>query len=335
MNRRRQFLVAAACTAFAAASLRAQNARRRTIGFIGGGNAETDAPGLAAFRDGMAELGWTEGGDYVLVERYAENVAKSLPEVAAKLLATQPEVVLTTAEPPALAVVRMSKTPVVFTIARDPVAMGLARSLQRPGGTATGLVTFAPELSAKRVQLLREAFPAISHVAVIFATDDPVGPAQVREIERAARELGLRFTAIPIASKYDIEPAFGKAAAAGVDGIVVASGVMTSTNREPIVRAAAGRRIPAIYPFDIFPLAGGLMSYGTRRTENYRRAAAYVDKILAGKSPAELPIEQPTTVDLVVNLTAAANQRLVLPQAIVRRADRVIRGRRTGPRALV
>jgi putative ABC transport system substrate-binding protein len=272
----------------------------------------------------MSELGWTEGSDYVLVERYAENVAKSLPDVAAKLLATHPDVVLTTAEPPALAIVRISRAPVVFTIARDPVATGLARSLQRPGGTATGLVTFAAELSAKRVQLLREAFPGVSHVAAIFATDDPVGPAQVGEIERAARGLGLRFTAIPIASKGDIDPAFGKAAAVRADGIVIASGVMTSTNREPIVRAAARQRIPAIYPFDIFPLAGGLMSYGTRRTENYRRAAAYVDKILAGQSPAEIPIEQPTTVDLVVNLTAARNQGLVLPQAIVLRADRVI-----------
>ncbi len=218
----------------------------------------------------------------------------------------------------------MTKTPVVFTIARDPVGMGLAQSLQRPGGTATGLVTFAPELSAKRVQLLREAFPKTLHIAAIHAADDPVGPAQVKEIERAARELGLRFTAIAITGKADIEPAFRKGKAGGADGFVIASGVMTSTNREPIVRAAASQRIPAIYPFDIFPLVGGLMSYGTRRTENYRRAAAYVDKILRGKPAGELPIEQPTSVDFVVNLSAARSQGLTLPSAMVLRADRVI-----------
>lgn len=325
MSPRRKLLAAAlACALSAAGGARAQDGRRRTIGFIGGGNAETDAPGLAAFRQGMSDLGWIEGRDYVLVERYAENVARSLPDVARKLLATHPDVVLTTAEPPALAVVGMTRTPVVFTIARDPVGTGLARSLQRPGGTATGLVTFAPELSAKRVQLLREAFPRMSHVVAIHAKDDPVGPAQVSEIERAAREMGLRFTALAIASAADIEPAFRKGAAAGADGFVIASGVMTSTNRAAIVRATAARRIPAIYPFDIFPLAGGLMSYGTRRTENYRRAADYVDRILRGKSPAELPIEQPTKIDLVVNLKAAAAQELALPSAIVLRADRVI-----------
>ena len=323
-SRRRLLVVAIGCALGAAGGARAQDGRRRTIGFIGGGNAETDAPGLAAFRHGMAELGWIDGRDYVLIERYAENEAKSLPDVASKLLTARPDVILTTAESPALAMVKITKTPVVFTIARDPVGMGLAKSLQHPGGTVTGLVTFAPELSAKRVQLLREAFPRTSHIAAIHATDDPVGPAQVKEIERASRELGLRFTALAIAGKSDIEPAFRKGAAAGADGFVIASGVMTSTNRAAIVLAAAGTRIPAIYPFDIFPLAGGLMSYGTRRTENYRRAAAYVDKILRGKSPGELPIEQPTNVDFVVNLAAARAQNLELPSAIVLRADRVI-----------
>ena len=286
---------------------------------------QTDAPGLAAFREGMTELGWIEGQDYTLETWYAEGAAQRLPALAAALVATHPDVILTTAEPPARALTGQTAIPVVFTIARDPIGTGLAKSLKRPGGTATGLVTFAPELSAKRVQLLREAFPKISHVAVLYATDDPVGAAQVSEVEGAARGFGMRFAAIGIAGPADIAPAFDRCRTVGADGVVVASGVMTSTNRKAIVDAAARARLPAIYPFDIFPLEGGLLSYGTRRTENYRRAAAYVDKILKGAAPGELAIEQPTQIDLVVNLKTAKSQGLAIAPSLLMRADRVIR----------
>jgi putative ABC transport system substrate-binding protein len=322
MNRRRTILLAFAALPLVAA---AQGRPARKIAFLGGGNAQTDAPGIAAFHEGMADLGWVHGKDYTLTTWYAENVATRLPELAAAVVATRPEVVLTTAEPPARALTSQSKIPVVFAIARDPIATGLAKTLHRPGGTATGLVTFAPELSAKRVQLLREAFPRVSHVAAIFATEDPVGLAQVSEIERAAREFGMRFTAIGIAGDADIVPAFARGKAAGADGFVVASGVMTSTNRKPIVDAAAQTRLPVIYPFDIFPLEGGLMSYGTRRTENYRRAAGYVDRILKGATPGELPIEQPTQIDLVINQQTAGAQGLAISPSVVLRADKIIK----------
>jgi putative ABC transport system substrate-binding protein len=302
----------------------AQVSRPRRVGFLGGGNAQTDAPGIAAFHEGMADLGWIHGKDYTFDMWYAENVATRLPALATTVIATRPDVILTTAESPARAVTSQTRIPVVFAIARDPVSTGLAKSLQHPGGTATGLVTFAPELSAKRVQLLREAFPKTSHVAALYAKDDPVGIAQVSEIERAARGFGMRFTAIGIASAADIVPAFAQGEKLGVDGVVVASGVMTSTNRKAIVDAAAGVRVPAIYPFDIFPREGGLLSYGTRRTENYRRAAGYVDKILKGAAPGELAIEQPTQVDLVVNQKAAKAQGLSISPSLLVRADMVI-----------
>lgn len=296
----------------------------RKIAFLGAGNAQTDAPGLAAFRGGMADRGWVDGRDYTLETWYAENALTRLPSLAAAAIATRPELVLTTAEPPAIVLTKQTTIPVVFAIAQDPVRAGLAKSLQRPGGTATGLVTFAPELSAKRVQLLREAFPKLSHIASLHAADDPVSPAQVREIEAAARGLGLRFTSIEIASAEDIATAFRKVANSGADGIVVASGAMMSTNRKAIVGAVASMRIPAIYPFDFFTLDGGLLSYGTRRTDNYRRAAEYVDKILKGARPGELPIEQPTQIDLVVNLKTAKAQGLSIPQSVILRADSVI-----------
>jgi putative ABC transport system substrate-binding protein len=324
MNPRRRTLVAAAVSALAFARAAPGQPRPRRIAFLGGANADTDTPGLTAFRGGMADLGWVEGRDYTFEARYAENVAQRLPALAAALIATQPDVLLTTAEPPASALTKQTKIPVVFAIARDPVGTGLAKSLQRPGGSATGLITFAPELSAKRVQLLREAFPKLSHVAALHSTDDPIGPAQAREVEKAARALGLRFTSAQIAAPADIDPALSRAAALGADGVVVASGVMTSASRRIIVDAAARARIPAIYPFDIFTVEGGLLSYGSRRTENYRRAAIYVDKILKGAAPGDLPIEQPTQIDFIVNLRTAREQGLSIAQSVILRADRVI-----------
>ena len=323
MNRRRALLVAVgACVLACGAS--AQERRPRRIGFLGGGNAETDAPGLAAFRQGMAALGWVEGTDYVLDDRYAEGVAQALPDLAARLIATRPDVVLTTAEPPARALIERTTIPVVFVIARDPIAFGLAKSLQRPGGTATGLISFAPEVSAKRVQLLREAFPSVSRIAAVFASDDPVGRAQLDEMERAARTLGIRFSSLAVAKPADIAPAFAQGTRLGVNGYVVASGVMTSTNRKAIVDAAARSGAPAIYPFDIFPLEGGLLSYGAQRTENYRRGAGYVDKILKGARPGDLPIEQPTQIELVINMRTARAQGLSPAPSVLLRADRVI-----------
>lgn len=323
--RRRTFLAVAVGTLVVPRWVKGQARSHRKIGFLGGGNAQTDAPGIAAFHEGMADLGWVHGKDYTLETWYAEHVATRLPALAATVIATRPDVILTTAESPARAVTSQTRIPVVFAIARDPIATGLAKSLQRPGGTATGLVTFAPELSAKRVQLLREAFPKVSHVAALYANDDPVGLAQVSEIEGAARGFGMRFTAIGIAGATDIVPAFQRGMSLGVDGFVIASGVMTSTNRKAIVDAAARVRIPAIYPFDIFPLEGGLLSYGTRRTENYRRAAGYVDKILKGAAPGDLAIEQPTQVDLVINQKAATSQGLAIPPSLLLRADMVIK----------
>jgi putative ABC transport system substrate-binding protein len=324
MNARRRILIAAAVSALAGSRAAIAQARLRKIAFLGGGNAETDEPGLAAFRGGMAERGWVEGRDYTFEARYAEGVAERLPDLAASLIATKPDLILTTSEPPASVLIRQTKIPVVFAIARDPVGTGLAASLQRPGGTATGLITFAPELSAKRVQLLREAFPNLSHVAALHSTDDPIGPAQAREIEQAARALGMRFSSIQIAGPADVDPAFERIAVLKADGVIVTSGVITAPSRKAIVGAAARARIPAIYPFDIFTAEGGLLSYGTRRTENYRRAAAYVDKILKGAVPGEMAIQQPNLVDLVVNRGAAKAQGFSIPNSLMLQATSVI-----------
>lgn len=325
MSPRRLLLQALALASLGAAMpTLAQDRRVRKVGFLGGGNAATDAPGLAAFREGMAALGWVEGRDYLIEARYAENVSQALPDLAAVLIAAQPDIFLTPSEPPTRALIDKTAIPVVFAIARDPIGSGLAKSLQRPSGTATGLVSFALELSAKRLQILYETFPKISHVVVLVAADDPVGPSQVSEIEHAARALGIRVTPIALERSAEIAPAFAKAATLKADAYIVGSGVFMSTNRKVIVDAVARARAPAIYPFDIFALEGGLMSYGALRSENYRRAAGYVDKILKGAKPGDLPIEQPTQVELLINLKTARAQGFAIPQQVLLRADKVI-----------
>lgn len=324
MNRRHVLAVLTGSTLAAALPAVAQDRRVRKIGFLGGGNAATDAPGLAAFRDGMAALGWAEGRDYLIDARYAENVSSALPDLAAALIATRPDIFLTPSEPPTRALVDKTTIPVVFAIARDPIGAGLAKSLQRPGGTATGLITFALELSAKRLQILHETFPKTSHVVALVAADDPVGPSQVSEVENAARALGIRVTPIALERPSEISKAFAKGVSVKADAYVIGSGPMTSTNRKAIVDAVAHVRAPAIYPFDIFALDGGLMSYGASRSENYRRAAGYVDKILKGAKPGDLAIEQPTQVELLINLKTARAQGFAIPQPVLLRADKVI-----------
>ena len=302
----------------------AQDRRPRKIGFLGGASAQTDAPFLAAFREGMAALHWVEGRDYVIDARHADTVPQALAGLAAELVATQPDLFLTPSEFTARALTERSSIPVVFAIARDPVGSGLAKSLQRPGGTSTGLSTFAVELSAKRLELLKQAFPKISHVVALFEPNDKSGPAQIREIERAAEALGIRVTAIGLRQPSDIAPAFSQGASLGANAYVITAGVIIFNNRKTIVDFVARALVPAAYPFDVFAIDGGLLSYGVKNVDNFRRAAGHVDKILKGAKPGDLPIEQPTKFELVINLKTAKALGLTIPQSLLLRADEVI-----------
>ena len=297
----------------------------RRIGYISGQNVKNNAAYLAAFRDGMSELRWVEGRDYAIDARYANGVAQVLPDMATALVATRPDVLLTTGGAVVRLLAQRTKTiPIVFGIDQDPLGNELVASLQRPGGNVTGLATLARDLGAKRLQLLKEAFPRIVRVVVLFEPDNVVSLSQAKEIEAAAVRLGMRATPIELRQAADIEPAFRRGAALGAHAYTVAQGFFVGSQRQAITDGVLRAKVPGIFYGSAFVEAGGLMSYGPTYSDNFRRAAAYVDKILKGAKPGELPIQQPTQFELVLNMKAAKATGLTFPQSFLARADRVI-----------
>ena len=325
MNRRRRLLVALGAGPFVGSlPILAQDRRPRKIGFLGGASAEIDAPMLAEFRKGMAALGWVDGRDYVIEARHAAGVPQRLTGLAAELVATQPDIFLTPSDATARALTERSTIPVVFANARDPIGSGLAKSLQRPAGTSTGVVGLSVELSAKRLELLKQVSPNVSHVVVLFDAEDKSGAVQVREIERAGAALGIRITAIGVRQPSDIALAFSQGASLGTNAYLVTDGAPIFNQRKTIVEFVARDRAAAVYANDEFAIVGGLLSYGSQITDNFRRAAEYVDKILKGAKPGDLPIEQPTKFEPVINLKTAKALGLAIPQSLLVRADKVI-----------
>ena len=326
LQRRRLLGLAANGLAAFSAPVLAQSERRvRRIGFLGLGSAQTDAAWLTAFHAGMRELRWVDGRDYILDARYANGVAQALPGLADELVAIGPDLLLTPSEGTVRLLAQKAKAiPIVFAIASDPVGNGLAASLRRPGGNSTGLTTLAAELSAKRLQLLKEAFSRIAHVALLFEPDDVGSASQAKEIEGIAPRLGLRITAIELRQPADIESGFKRAAALGAQAYIVAAGGTANTQRRAIADRIIGLKVPAMFGGSAYVEAGGLMSYAAYFTDNFRRAAAYVDKILKGAKPGDLPIEQPTRFELVVNMKTAKATGLTFPGSFMLRVDRVI-----------
>jgi len=326
MQRRQMLsLTVAGLAALTVPALAQQEKRVRRIGYFAGGSLQVSAPWLAAFREGMAALRWVEGRDYVIDERYANGVAQALPGLAAELVATQPDLLLALGDVSVGQLAQRTKTiPIVFTIAQDPVGSGLAASLQRPGGNATGLTNLARELTAKRLQLLKEAFPRVASVVLLYAPDNLGNLSQVKEIEEAAARLKMRVTPIALRQPADIEPAFKRGAALGAQAYMVAQGFLTNTQRQAIVDRIMNAKVPAMAGITEYVEAGVLMSYAPSFRDNFRRAAAYVDKILKGAKPGDLPIEQPTQFELVLNLKTAKAMGIAFPQSFLARADRVI-----------
>ena len=325
--RRRNFLIGAA-GGIAAHSLSAlaQTGRRvRRIGFLGLGSAQGNAAYLPAFRAGMLELRWLEGRDYVIDARYANGVAQALPGLADELLAIGPDLMLTPSEGPVRLLAQKTKTiPIVFAIASDPVGNGLAASLRRPGGNSTGLTTLSTELSAKQLQLLKEAFPRVAHVALLFEPDHAGSASQAKEIEGIAPRLGMRITAIELRLPADIEPGLKRAAALGAQAYMVAAGGFATSQRQVIADRIIGLKAPAMFAGSQYVEAGGLMSYAASFTDNFRRAAAYVDKILKGAKPGDLPIQQPIKFEMVVNMKTARAIGATFTETFMLRVDRVI-----------
>ncbi len=321
---RRKLLLALA--ALAALPALAQEKRVRRIAYSSASSALSSAPYLVAFRDGMTKLGWTEGRDYVIDERYADGNNQNYDRLAAEMLAARPELLLVNSEGPMrLPAIKASSLPVVFAVASDPVATGVAASLRRPGGMGTGLTLSTNELPAKRLQLLKEAFPRVTHVGIVV--DPANGPNSVSHavtIEAAAARLRLRATRVEVRQPADIEPAFKQAAARGANGYVGTTSPLLIVNAPAIFAAIARSGAPAIFPSTEGAERGALMAYATSVPDNFRRAASYVDKILKGAKPGDLPIEQPTKYELVINMKTAKAMGLTIPQSVLLRANRVI-----------
>ena len=328
MNHRRKLLAILGAGALAntlTAHAQAPPAKPRRIGYLSLGSAESNAHYLVGFRAGMAALKWVEGRDYVIEARYADGVALAVSTLAAELVARQPDLILAAGDGSLRALLQHTRTiPLVVGIAQDPVGNGLVASLRRPGGNATGLTSLSVGLGSKRVQLLKEALPRLTHIAVLYEPENPGGVAEWKEIEGAAKHLKLRATPHELRQPADIAPAFKRGAAQGVQAWIISQGGTQITHRKEIAERAIALKLPLMAANVESTEAGGLMSYGASVRDNFRRAAGYVDKIFKGTNPGELPIQQPVTFEMVVNLKTAKAIGITLPPIVMLQADRVI-----------
>ncbi|MBI2554481.1 MAG: ABC transporter substrate-binding protein [Candidatus Rokubacteria bacterium] len=303
---------------------RAQQAGRvPRIGFLTTGASPVP---WEAFRQGLRDLGYVEGQNIVIERRSAAGKVERLPDLAVDLVGLKVDVIVAPDPPAAGAAKNATKTiPVVVRTSDDPVAMGLVASLARPGGNITGLTSLWGELSGKRLELLKEVVPRISRVAVLWNPAHPGAILALRETEVAARSLGLQLQSLEVRGPNpDFEGAFGAAARERAGALITLRNPLIVRHRTRIVNLAAKSRLPAMYDEREFVEAGGLTSYGANLSDLNRRAAVYVDKILKGAKPADLPVEQPTKFELVINRKTAKALGLTIPQSILIRADEVI-----------
>ncbi len=304
-----------------------QAAKIARIGYLAG--SLTVNPHLPeAFRQGLRDLGYVEGRDVVIEYRDAIGKLEQLPALAAELVALKVDVIVAAATRHALAAKQATSTlPIVFANATDPVTSGLVTSLARPGGNVTGLSLLAPELVGKCLELLKQAVPGVSRVAVLRqpgAISERTEKDLLKGAEVAARGLGMRLQFVEARGSADFDRAFSDMTRARAGALTVLGSTMFIIEQRRLVDLAAKNRLPAMYPLGEFVDAGGLMSYGANLADMYRRAATFVDKILKGAKPGDLPVEQPTKFELVINLKTARAIGLTIPQSLLGRADHVI-----------
>ena len=278
-----------------------------------------------AFLDGLAALGHVEGKTIAIEWRWGQDRVDTLPALAADLVQSHVDVLVTGGTPAAQALKAATPTiPIVMAIIGDPVAAGLVDSLARPGGNATGFSIIAPELGAKRLELLREIVPALSRVAVLFNIKNPQSPIELRGLQGAARAMGLSLQAAGISSEAELDNAFAMMQTTGAQALIVLTDPVLFSQRKRVVDLANSNRLPGVYFFQGFTEAGGLLSYGPSDVDLFRRAAGYVDRILKGTKPGDLPIEQPTKFELFVNRNAATALGVAISESFLLRADKVI-----------
>jgi putative ABC transport system substrate-binding protein len=295
------------------------------IGRLSPLSAETDAPNLDAFRKGLRELGWVEGKSFTIESRFADGKSERLPELAAELVRQRLDLILTGSNPGALAAKKATAIiPIVMVTTGDPVGAGLVTSLARPGGNVTGVTALGQMLNAKRLELIKEAVPSVTRVAVLTNPASTYTAPFLREKEGMARRLGLQLPVLETRDPDSFEKTFAALATERAGALMVQTDAMFITHRRRIVELAARSRVPAVYGDREFVDVGGLMFYGASLADLYRDAATYADRILKGAKPADLPVEQPTKLELVINLKAAKALGLTIPPSVLGRADHLV-----------
>ena len=295
------------------------------VGVLASGPETNFAPSVKVFREALQGAGWVEGQNLALDVRYSSAYAQ-LQQLAVDLVRLKVDVIAALGTPATLAAKEATTTiPIVMESLSDVVASGLVQSLARPGGNLTGVSGFAPELSGKRLELVREILPQAERIAVLVNRSNPVTASVLRATESAAQQMRMKLNVIDVHRRTELAPAFEAMRRERADALVIVADPILFTERPLIVQLAAKYRLPAIYEFRLFAESGGLLSYGPRSQERFQRMAAYVDRILRGTNPADLPIERPTTFELVVNLKTAQGLGLTIPRSVLVRADEIIR----------
>jgi putative ABC transport system substrate-binding protein len=301
-------------------------ARILRIGILINTTASLQSTQVEAFRRRLRELGYVEGKNILIEYRYAEGKLERLPDLAAELVRLKVDVIVASAPRAVFAAKNASATiPIVFAVATDPVGLGLVSSLARPGGNITGLSLMAPDLDGKRLELLKEAFPKVARVAFLWFPGGPTGNLALTDMEAVANALGVKLQSLEVRSLNDFESAFGRAKREGAQALITTPHSLITTQQRQVLEFAAKNRLPAMYPASEFVEAGGLMSYGSNYADLWRRAADFVDKILKGAKPADLPVEQPIKFEFMINLKTAKALGLTIPPNVLARADRVIK----------
>jgi len=296
------------------------------VAYLGGASPSAIAYRTDVFRQQLRELGYVEGKNIIVDFRLAEEKLDRLPALAADLVRLKVDVIATAGGTSTRAAKQATATiPIVMVQDNDPVGNGFVHSLARPGGNITGLATLAPEVSGKRLEVLKEIVPKLSRIAVFGTSSNPGDAQALMETDTAAREFGFSVQHFDVRKPEDIEPTFHAAVNRRADAALVLVSVVLNSFRNRVVALAIKNRLPLIYPIRDFVEAGGLMSYGVSFVELHRRAAVYVDKILKGAKPGDLPVEQPTKFELVINLNAAKQIGLTIPPNVLARADKVIK----------
>jgi putative tryptophan/tyrosine transport system substrate-binding protein len=327
--RRREFIAlagAAASANFWPLGARAQQPAMPVVGYLGAQSPAAFASRVAAFRQGLGEAGYAEGRNVAIEFRWAEGRHDRLPDLAADLVARQVTVIVAPGGAPAALAAKSATTsiPIVFEMGADPIAIGLVASLARPGGNLTGVSSLNVEVTPKRLEILHEAIPTGTLVAVLLNPTSPTADSQLKQLQQAARTLALQLHVLHASTESEFEKVFATLLQLRPKGLVVASDTFFATHSEQLAALTARHALPAIHQSRDFALAGGLMSYGGSFVESHRQAGVYTGRILKGDKPADLPVQQVTKVELLINLKAAKALGVTFPLALSGRADQVI-----------